>query len=404
MRVDYFLFWSWKLNLAIRAPQLLAVFVTVTLLGLVAFAATRPEDATQVGSVDESGFGNSQNSDPGSSKSGSSKSGEPAYVGRQVCAECHRENFEQHAKHGHAMTFHHVPETDLANRLAGQIVDGGEGFGSYHYRQGDDGELFAQLPELSELSELPIEYALGSGHNAQTFLTLRESANADSLGLEHRVSLYPGDRLAITVGHENKTANSLLESYGSTVHGETVDRCVYCHTTTAQITGNRIDNLVANVNCEKCHGPGSEHVALARQSATPPPYSVGKADWDVESELQLCGDCHRLPQGLSKSELREYPDNAVRFQPVGLLRSACYLKSGRQLRCSTCHNPHVSTHGVSKADHIANCVSCHDESIEKHTICPVNATSGCIECHMPAIDQKQGIKFHDHWIRVREND
>ncbi|MGB0598154.1 MAG: multiheme c-type cytochrome [Rubripirellula sp.] len=402
--MESFLFWSRKLNFAIRAPQLIAVFVTVTLLGLVTLAATRPDDAAKTGPTTASGFDNPGNSNANTGDAGSSQAGEPAYVGRQVCAECHRENFEQHAKHGHAMTFFDVSKTDLANRLAGKVVDGGEGFGSFHYRQGDDGQLFAQLPELAELSELPIEYALGSGHNAQTFLTLREAANGDCLGLEHRVSLYPGDRLAITVGHENKTANSPLERYGSTMHGETLDRCVYCHTTTAQITGNRIDNLVANVNCEKCHGPGSEHVALARQSATPPPYSVGKADWDVESEIQLCGDCHRLPQSLSKSELREYPDNSVRFQPVGLLRSACYLKSGRQLRCSTCHDPHVSTHGVSTAEHIQNCISCHDESIEKHTICPVNASSGCIECHMPAIDQKQGIKFHDHWIRVREND
>ena len=29
-----------------------------------------------------------------------------------------------------------------------------------------------------------------------------------------------------------------------------------------------------------------------------------------------------------------------RFQPYGLMKSACFLKSGNRLSCSTCHNPH----------------------------------------------------------------
>ncbi|MCG8651665.1 MAG: cytochrome C, partial [Pirellulales bacterium] len=179
-------------------------------------------------------------------------------------------------------------------------------------------------------------------------------------------------------------------------------RCIYCHTTTAKIERGQIRDLVSNVNCEKCHGAGSEHVRLARQSPTPPPYSVGRETWDGESELQLCGDCHRLPRSLSKEELRDYPDTLARFQPIGMLRSRCHLESKQGLKCTTCHNPHRSVHEVSQAEHIQHCIQCHDSAESSHVICPVSPQTDCIGCHMPAIDQQQGIEFHDHWIRVRD--
>ena len=330
------------------------------------------------------------------------EAGPPSYVGRQICAECHRENFEAHANHGHSATFFEVKDTNLGEIYAAESFDGGEGFGTYLYQTTSDGELSVTLRDTDEPSNLPLQFALGSGHNAQTLLTLMKGEANEGIGLEHRVTCYHGERLGLTVGHVNKTADTPLERFGDLVDSATLERCIYCHTTRADLVGDQLKNLVKNVNCEKCHGPGSEHVRFARLSQSPPPYSVGKQDWDTESEIQLCGDCHRLPRSLSTSELREYPDTLTRFQPVGMLMSACYLKSGRTLRCTTCHDPHQSVHQVSKDHHIKSCTNCHDVDDKSHVICPVNATSNCIQCHMPAIDQTQGIKFHDHWIRVRK--
>jgi predicted CXXCH cytochrome family protein len=72
------------------------------------------------------------------------------------------------------------------------------------------------------------------------------------------------------------------------------------------------------------------------------------------------------------------------------------------MKCSTCHDPHQSVHGLSQQDHIQNCIQCHDTDDSSHTICPVSAKTNCIECHMPKVSQEQGIEFHDHWIRVHE--
>lgn len=324
------------------------------------------------------------------------------YVGKQVCGECHQENYQAHAKHGHAGTFFDVSQTELPDIFASQSIDGGESFGVYQYALGSNHSLNVQVQGADQDAVLPLQYALGSGHNAQTFLTLFLSEDGSTRGLEHRISCYHGGtQLGLTVGHLKKSVDTPMEIYGDEIEPSTLQRCIYCHTTTAQVRSGAITNLVANVNCEKCHGPGSEHVRLARESPTPPPYSVGQATWDSESELQLCGDCHRLPRSLSKKELREYPNTLTRFQPVGMLMSNCYLKSNRQLRCTTCHDPHGSVHQLDEVQKIEACRDCHGESNPGHVPCPVNNQSGCIECHMPAIDQSQGIKFHDHWIRVR---
>ena len=328
---------------------------------------------------------------------------ELSYVGRKVCAECHRENFDAHAQHGHASTFFEVAKTDLPEIFAGETFDGGQQYGVYSYQRDAGGNLIAKLDGSEPPEPLMLQYALGSGFNAQTFLTLQATPDGETTAIEHRVSCYAGDRLGLTVGHEKKTPASAAERFGSPLQGEVLERCVYCHTTTATIRQGQIADLTANVDCEKCHGPGSEHVRSARLSPKPAPYSVGRETWDRESELQLCGDCHRLPRSISKLELRDYPDTLVRFQPVGMLRSKCYLKSEQSLRCTTCHSPHVSHHGPDEMSRqIKNCIQCHDQTQSSHVICPVSPQTDCIDCHMPAIDQKQGIKFHDHWIRVRD--
>lgn len=328
--------------------------------------------------------------------------GEPTFVGREVCRECHQENFDLHKKHGHASTFFLTSETDLPEVFDGVTFDSGGDYGVYDYETDENRKLLAKLRGNKEVESLPLPFVLGSGHNAQTFLTLFTNAQGETEGIEHRVTCYADDRLDITVGHQDKKPTNAMEMYGDSIRGVTLTRCIHCHTTTATVRNGKIDDLISNVNCEKCHGPGSEHARLARGNPNPPPYSVGLETWDRESEIQLCGDCHRLPRSVTKQELREYPANLVRFQPIGMLRSKCSIESPGGLRCTTCHNPHATNHGSNPQDHIQNCIQCHDQSVDTHVICPVSATDNCIECHMPLVDQQQGIQFHDHWIRVHD--
>jgi hypothetical protein len=334
----------------------------------------------------------------------------PHLVGKEVCQECHQENFQLHSAHGHAHTFHVLDDSpDIIAKFAAKSFHAGEEFGTYEY-QAEFGtidapeklkKLKATLPAVFGDEPFPLQYALGSGHNAYTLLTLITEENGNTAALEHRTSWYAAQGgLNITPGHTNKHPANGLELFGSISRDEVMEKCIDCHTTSAEIVGEEIKNLIPSVNCEKCHGPGSEHVRLARAQATPPPYSVGKDDWDTEAEIQLCGDCHRLPKNITEKELREYPDLLARFQPIGLLRSKCYLESEGQMRCTTCHGPHEALHQVPADRHIQNCLNCHNAP--EHTLCPVSPKDNCIQCHMPPMTQEQGLTFHDHWIRVRK--
>jgi hypothetical protein len=94
------------------------------------------------------------------------------------------------------------------------------------------------------------------------------------------------------------------------------------------------------------------------------------------------------------------PENTtlVRHQPVGLMQSACYTRTGGGLSCSTCHDPHARP-STDTAAYEAVCRSCHEGP--KKTTCPVDPKAGCVGCHMPRRETTRGMRLTDHWIRTR---
>jgi hypothetical protein len=178
------------------------------------------------------------------------------------------------------------------------------------------------------------------------------------------------------------------------MRGDTLHLCIGCHTTTAEIQRDQLVDLRPNVGCQRCHGPGREHVLAMQTGSHERSISVTRS---AAEEIALCGQCHRLPS--SDPDPRPSPDilQNIRFQPASLMQSKCFQQS-EDLKCSTCHNPHQ--HASDNLEHyVQRCMSCHTGSQKKS--CPVSPRADCIRCHMPAIDIHRGIKFHDHWIRVR---
>lgn len=323
------------------------------------------------------------------------------FVGHAVCKECHEGIHEVHSESGHASTFATASDPVVAKRFVGKTFDGGEAFGSYSYSvQGDTLEV--RLKGQFGDSPFPFRYALGS--TDLTLMSLISDGAEGTVGIEHRASWYgTADELAITPGQESAAPNAPAEHFGIAIRGETLDACIGCHTTSARIVGQEIHDLIPNVNCESCHGAGSEHVRQARLSDLPPPYAVGREEWNTEMEIRLCGSCHRMPINLSVKELRDYPDKLVRYQPVGLLRSQCYLETEGHIGCTACHDPHAAAKRQTPEDYVQACVDCHQQQTAGHVECPVSPTEGCIECHMPRMEFEHGLAFHDHWIRVRDD-
>ena len=191
--------------------------------------------------------------------------------------------------------------------------------------------------------------------------------------------------------------------------------CFNCHVTNprAVLLGLGPEAADGAIGCEKCHGPGGNHL-LAVDSKFPD-LAIGRPT--LVSGLpvvKICAQCHngRLGQPI----LPEEPDS-VHFQTATLTWSRCFTESDNNLDCVTCHDPHQNA-SKDQAYYDSRCLSCHTKGERADTvrtrrsrfetaraselpICTVNPDSGCISCHMPAV---KGVIPHmtptDHFIRV----
>ncbi len=327
------------------------------------------------------------------------------FVGIETCARCHLQQAADHATSGHSHTFARAIESDVAKRWNGRSFQDPERKYEYHYRFGTEG-LSTTIPAKFGDQSFPLDFVFGSGRHAVSFLTLVPNRQGETDGVEHRISSFGSDeRLALTPGHRGEQARQKIEEFGM-VHlrsSTELDRCVECHTTTGTIRGPDIENLLPNVTCESCHGPGEAHVRAQQRSQKPDLAGLRiNSRWTAQAQLEMCGRCHRRTDQLSKPpERHDY--KIVRFQPVGLSQSQCYIKSDGHLMCTTCHDPHHAP-VADTAYYDRKCLECHSKDLSVHTSCPSRRKTGCSGCHMPSIQVHPGFVFSDHWIRVRKPD
>lgn len=322
------------------------------------------------------------------------------YVGAAVCMQCHADIGKAYQTSGHAHTFHATSDSEAARRLGEAAFRDPQRNRTFRYHFDQEG-LSVSLPEQFGDERFPLQYALGSGTHAVTFLTLLPHRDGGVVGLEHRATVYSQLRgLDLTVGHRYLAAPvEDAEHFGKVVDRQKLAECIACHTTSATLKGNEIVDLIPHVGCEKCHGPGRDHVAARRAGLPGPEFSPARRWPAAIDEVRTCGACHRMPETLKPSELTRGSRVLPRFQPAGLLQSPCFTRSKGELRCTTCHDPHAKT-SADTAAYERVCQECHQRQSVR--ACPKGAT-GCVACHMPLVAFEDVAAFHDHWIRVRNS-
>ena len=205
--------------------------------------------------------------------------------------------------------------------------------------------------------------------------------------------------------------------------------CDGCHSVNYDVNTKKVTEW--NVGCEKCHGPGSEHVRRPSQAnivnaarlnyveaantciqchsqgrpLTPP--SAGKAyDWAVGFQMgKHLDDYWQLEDHkLGETNFTHYADGTAhknRMQGNDFVQSVMYRKG---VTCNSCHDAHGTE---NNADLIKPgmlvCLECHGPnspngprgvSIEAHTHHPAgSAGNDCLACHMPKIEQTMPDDF-----------
>ncbi|MEJ7595905.1 MAG: multiheme c-type cytochrome, partial [Planctomycetaceae bacterium] len=300
----------------------------------------------------------------------------------------------------HSRTFSATRDSSAAQSFCDGRHFAGDSYGEYEYKCDEEG-LAVALKDRFPGRLFPLDFAIGSGAHAVTFLTLLKDGD-ETVAVEHRMSWFRNGEVAgITPGQSEVEPAGDMSYFGKVFRGDEMHRCVNCHVTTGRIIDGEIRDLTAGIHCERCHGPGAAHAVAAIAGDMDTALSAIRSHWTSAEEVAMCGDCHRMPRDVTTDRLTKYPNSLVRFQPIGLLQSNCYLNSGGALRCTTCHDAHDGVHSRSIERQTESCLSCHSHADQ--TKCAAKETAKCIECHMPAIELVPGVSFHDHWIRVRRD-
>ena len=291
-------------------------------------------------------------------------------------------------------------DSKLARELDGLSYFDAERGVTFRYHFTSEG-LTATLPEKFGEKPFLLTYVFGAGEHGASFLSLLPSGPGEPQGIEHRVSVFgPERRLDLTPDHAGLEVTQPVEELGRIQKGEALRKCLGCHTTTGKVVDGALIDLRANVGCEKCHGPGARHIEAAEHKQDDLAIRFGKGKNSANEQIRMCGTCHRHPEQLAPDEIRPDNQRLAKFQPVGLLQSACYTRSAGKLVCTTCHDPHEHA-PLERERYDASCINCHAAHRGDSLACPVSPRENCVTCHMPATEVRPGTAFHDHWIRRR---
>jgi hypothetical protein len=194
---------------------------------------------------------------------------ESDYAGAAVCAGCHPRQAAAQASSAHAHSLYPAADHPLASSFAGTgWIRRNPGF-QLRFHRTDGGQIRAQGFDDRNTIDLPVEWALGAGGQAVTFVTRIDS----QWHLEHHLSYYSAlGRLAPTPGHRSLPATTLAEAMGlpyKTADPKTgILGCFECHSTGPVKVTSQGELLPheTGVRCEACHGAGRAHVTATSPS------------------------------------------------------------------------------------------------------------------------------------------
>ena len=333
------------------------------------------------------------------------------HAGSAVCGDCHGAIVAAQRATPMARTLAPAAPSHLAEVGAGNGAGEVE-LGPYRYRleRREDGLGFTVSDGDRTLSA-PLEWVFGAGETGYTYVWER-----DGVFYESRFSYFPGlGRFAATPGRLLGPPASLEMALGHALPGPEAHGCFSCHST-AMAAGDRPDprRLTPGVTCEGCHGPGADHVALAKSGlgagAIFAPGRLGP-----HGVVDFCGACHHTFWDVALGTTTGIA--TARSPSYRLVRSLCWGEGDPRLTCLTCHDPHRELERDAAA-YDGACRACHAAPAEHGEAaaqtgaaaptetgggpppCPVGAER-CVDCHMAKVELPEvHVESTDHWIRV----
>lgn len=335
----------------------------------------------------------------------------PGYVDDKHCATCHSDLARTYRQVGMFKSFYR-PRAD----------DAIEDFAKLPFRHARSGDLMElrwrdrklvyrrwQVDAAGKpinVFEQPVDWILGSGHHARTYLYQTPIGEIYQLP----IAWYSQTReWAMAPGYDRPDHQGVLRR----VRHE----CLFCHNGYPDIAENTRDgswrkqgvpaHLPEGIGCQRCHGPGAEHVRRALGSADDAAVRaaiVKPTRLEPRLRNDVCYECHLQPSiaispirrlgrdvysfrpgqalpdyilqlDISDPELPKSERFEINHAPYRLEQSRCSKESGAKLFCLDCHDPHRKLQSTASVRGV--CQNCHKGT--EH----VAAQTDCASCHMP---------------------
>ena len=361
-----------------------------------------------------------------------------AYINAVVCADCHAAIAATYRKTGMGRSFARVTPDNLpafgkpfhhkASDSEFEMIERG---GKYYQRRWQTGFDHKD----TNVDEKQVEFVIGSGNHARTYLHLTA---------QHALQVLPLSWYSEKGGYWDMSPGYDQPDYPGSIRPVHYE-CMFCHNAypkipdalehTASAEMTFADPIPEGIDCQRCHGPGQRHVSLA--SAGSPPEQIRSAIVNPkrltpDRELEVCMQCHLettnidLPHSIRRFDRAPFSyqpgqplaDFDIEFDRAGgtrdrfeiahgayrLRESQCFLKSAGKLRCTTCHDPHDIPHGPTAMAHYNSvCESCHAPAIQA-AAAPHVRGADCVGCHMPKrrTDDVVHAVMTDHLIERRK--
>ena len=333
------------------------------------------------------------------------------YVDDKHCASCHSNIARTYRQVGMAKSFY-KPRTDdtiedfaklpLRHARSGDLMELRWREGRLVYRRWQSGADGKPI----NVFEQPVDWILGSGHHARTYLYQTPIGEIYQLPIAWYSQT---GEWAMAPGYDRRDHQGVLRR----VRHE----CLFCHNAYPEIAENKVDGswrkqgvpatLPEGIGCQRCHGPGAEHMRRVLGGAEAEAVRaaiVNPSRLDPQLRKDVCYECHMqpsiaispirrigrdiysfrpgqpLPDSILQLDIRdpELPKSErfeINHAPYRLEQSRCYVESGAKLFCLDCHEAHRKLEATASVRGI--CQNCHKGT--EH----VAAQTDCASCHMP---------------------
>lgn len=349
------------------------------------------------------------------------------YVGSQACEGCHRSQSESFRHTPHAQGASLPLDREELKALPAQGITVCESGAERCFRvfASKEGYSMSEFDRSADGTESHVEveriaFALGKPLMATGYLIQR-----GQYLFEAPLTFYAQSSAAHPSGW------GLSPGYDNDALGFTrpvVDSCVTCHVGRPRST-DPTSNLYKSpmfeelsIGCESCHGPGSLHV-MEREAHLAKPKDIDTSIVNpkhLSTQLadETCMYCHELAEAripLPGKSFQDYRPGVPLLRTEAIFKSQlllgwnleewsdemvtskCYRLSKGAMRCSTCHDPHLTpTAEEAPAFYRSKCLTCHQSNSctlplsKRQQTEPVD---NCIACHMPKHSAPKLVKI-----------